>query len=368
MISKGVKRLTWLAGVFLFLAATSCSHQNKQTALPKVRLSVAPFQDTLLPYIGANKGWFKEAGVDVEIKLLPWYSAQEALASGSVDVGMGNISSVIGSHHNFPENVYAYGFDTFDNGFAIMVRPKSAMKTASQLQNGSVSPAQAARMAILQLKGKTIVTTAHTDMEQVVSYAVRSAGMTMYKDVKVIDMEPDEGLAAFLRGTGDAYLGGIPQRTRALKEGDLELVSGPSLGPSEINGLVTTQKFATEHQDELLRILNVMFRIVNYTNQNIDDSAQIIANELNKDTAAKFTIDDFKKYWNNYEHYTASPEDAQMRILNPSSPTYWKNRWDDTNGYFVSIAKSIPQPVNPTGVFLMPEIQQAYIRRYGPHP
>ena len=349
------------------IIAAGCAHQKKQPALPKIRMSIAPFQDTLLPIIGADKDWFREAGLDVEIKLLPWYSAQEALASGSVDVGMGNISSVIGAHHNFPENVYAYGFDIFDNGFAIMIRPKSGMKTEGQFENSSVSPAQAARLAILQLRGKTIITTAHTDMEQVVSYAVKAAGMTMYKDVKVIDMEPDEGLAAFLRGTGDAYLGGIPQRTRALKEGDEELVSGPLLGPAEINGLVTTRKFAQEHQDELLRLQSVMFRIVAYTNEHMDDSAQIIATELNKDTAANFTVDDFKKYWNHYEHYVATPEQAQQLILDTSSPTYWKRRWDDTNGYFVKVAKSIPRPVDPSGVFLMPQIQQAYIAKYGAH-
>ena len=367
MIMKRIQSMTWFIGILICISCTGCFHETKTPALPKVILSVAPFQDTLLPIIGENKGWFKEAGVDVEIKLLPWYSAQEALASGSVDVAMGNISSVIGSHNNFPTNVYAYGFDIFDNGFAIMVRPKSGMKTAQQLQTGTVSPEQAARAAILQLKGKTIITTAHTDMEQVVSYAVRAAGMTMYKDVKVIDMEPDEGLAAFLRGTGDAYLGGIPQRSRALKEGDVELVSGPLLGPSEINGLVTTTKFMSSHEDELLRILNVIFRIVNYTNQNIDDSARIVVAEMNKDTAAKFTVDDFKKYWNHYEHYTANPEQAQQQILNPSSPTYWKRRWDDTNDYFVGVAKTIPKPVDPRNVFLMEEVQQRYISKYGAH-
>lgn len=334
-------------------------------SVAKIRFSVAPFQDTLIPIIGDRKGWYKAAGLDVEIKLLPWYSGQEALAAGTVDVGIGNIASVIGAHHNFPQNVYAYGFDIFDNGFAIMIRPSSGMKTAVELQSEAGSPDAAARAAVRQLRGKSVITTGHTDMEQVVSYAVKAAGMEMYKDVKVIDMEPDEGLAAFLHGTGDAYLGGIPQRNRALKEGDIELVAGPLLGPAEINGLVTTRRFATEHPEELLKLLHVLFRIIDYTNQDIDDSAQIIVAELNKNTAAKFTVDDFKRYWNNYEHYTANPEQAQQQILDSTSPTYWKRRWDDTNYYFLNVAKSIPGPVDPTDAFLMESLQQEYVKRYG---
>lgn len=360
----------WMACSAAFIVciySVGCSRTEQPKPLSKVRFSVAPFQDTLIPIIGEKKGWYKDAGLDVEIKLLPWYNGQEALASGSVDVGMGNISSVIGSHHNSPQNVYAYGFDVFDNGFAIMIRPNSGMKTATQLQTGSMSAAQAARAAVLQLKGKSVITTARTDMEQVVSYAVRAAGMEMYKDVTIIDIEPDEGLAAFLRGTGDAYLGGIPQRARALKEGNIELVSGPLLGPSEINGLVTTKKFAAEHEDEVLRLLSVIFKIVDYTNHNIDDSAQIIVSELNKNTAAKFTIDDFKKYWNNYEHYMANAQEAQERILNPSAPAYWKRRWDDTNLYFLNVAKSIPKPVDPTDAFLMDALQQKYVQKFGTH-
>jgi NitT/TauT family transport system substrate-binding protein len=362
-MSKSIR--PWLLPFFAAIALLSSCSQPAPKLSKKIRLSVAPFQDTLIPIIGEKKGWYKEAGLDVEIVLLPWYNGQEALASGSVDIGMGNISSVIGAHHNAPNNVYAYGFDIFDNGFAIMVRPGKGLRTAAQFRADGKSAEEAARAAIRQLKGKTVITTGRTDMEQVVSYAVHDAGMTMFTDVKVLDLEPDEGLAAFLGGRGDAYLGGIPQRARALKEGHLELVSGQSLGPAEINGLVTTRRFANERGDDLVKLLNVIFRIIKHTNDNIDDSAQLIVQELNKNTAANFTIDDFKKYWNNYEHYTASAAQAQERILNPADPSYWKRRWDDTNSYFLNVAKSIPGPVDPKDVFIMESVHQRYLGMFG---
>jgi NitT/TauT family transport system substrate-binding protein len=348
------------------LLFVSCSRSRpERTALRKIRMSVAPFQDTLLPLVGAQKGWYREEGLDVEIKLLPWYNVQEALAGGSIDVGMGNIASVIGAHYNFPNNVYFYGFDIFDNGFAIMVRPKSGIKTVAELEKSLGDHTKAVTAAVRQLQGKTVVTTSRTDMEQVVAYAVRSAGMELGKNVRVIDMEPDEGLAAFLGGTGDAYVGGIPQRTRAAKEGYIELVSGPDLGPAEINGFVTTKKFASEHEEDLLKLLKVMFRTIDYTNSYIDDTATIIVAELNRNTAANFTTNDFKRFWNNYEHYMANPAEAQQQILTSTSATYWKRRWDDCNFYFVNVSRSIPATVDPAGVFLMDNTQQAYIQRFG---
>jgi NitT/TauT family transport system substrate-binding protein len=372
---KGVldmlKKTLFTVFLVMLLAALmtggGCQNTNQTGPKPltKVRLSVAPFQDTLLPIIGKEKGWFEQEGLDVEVNLLPWYSVQESLASGSIDVGISNISSVIGAHHNFPENIYYYGFNTFDNGFAIMTRPNSGLKAVAQLEKESGNHQEAVKAAIRQLKGKTFITTSKTDMEQVVAYAVRSVGMDFHRDIKVVDMEPDEGLAAFLSGTGDAYVGGIPQRTRALKEGYIELVSGVDLGPSEINGLATTRKFAEGHEEEMLKLIKVMFRIIQHVNSNMDDGGQIIINELNKNTAAKFTMDDFKKFWNNFEHYTATPKDVEEKILNQQSPTYWKSRWDDTNYYFYDMVKSIPKPVDPTEAFWMERAHHAYVAKYG---
>ena len=70
-------------------------------------------------------------------------------------------------------------------------------------------------------------------MEQGVAAAATRGGLDFKRDVKVIYLEPDQGLAAFLNGTGDAYIGGIPQRTRAGKEGMVEMLTGIDLGPAQ---------------------------------------------------------------------------------------------------------------------------------------
>lgn len=351
--------------IFGFTIGFSDLSYSQEKKLTKVRMSVAAFQDTLIPIVGKVKGWYAEEGLDVDIKLLPWYSVQEALAGGSIDVGINNFASVIGAHLNFPDNVYYYGFNTFDSGFAIMIRAKGGLKTVGELEKELGNRPAAIRAAAGQLKGKTIITTSRTDMEQGIVYAARLAGLDFRKDIKIIDLEPDDGLAAFLSGTGDAYLGGIPQRTRAAKEGYLEMLAGTDLGPAEINGLVTTKKYARAHEAELLKIVRVIFRIIRFINSDMEDGGKIIIDELNRNTAANFTMDDFKRFWNNYEHYMATPKEVEEHILNPKSPTYWKARWDDTNHYFAQVIRTIPRPVSPEDAFWMERTHKAYIRKYG---
>lgn len=349
----------------LALAGSSISCNPPQPPTAKVRFGVSPFQDTLVPIVGREKGWYKEEGLDVDFKILGWTEVMEALSAGQIDVAINNISSVIATHERNPQIVYWYGLNPFDNGFALMIRPDGKLKTLKQIEQEGKSREEAVRLTAAQLKGKTVVTTGKTDMEQGVAAAARRGGLDFKKDVRIIDLNPDEGLAAFLRGEGDAFIGGIPQRTRAGKEGMLEMLTGADLGPPPINGIVTTKDYAAKHQDELLKILRVWFRTVNHINQNMDDGANIILKELNAASGAGMTVEDFRRFWNNYESYPANPREVQQLILDPGGRNYWKARWEDCNLYFFEITSTISRPVDSKEAFLMEDAQKAYVAKYG---
>jgi len=338
---------------------------NRKVLQTKVRFGVSPFQDTLLPIVGREKGWYREEGLDVEFKVLGWTEVQEALSAGAVDVAINNISSVIATHERNPQIVYWYGFNPFDNGFALMIRPNGNIKTLQEIEKGLNDHDLAVRITAAQLKGKKVITTSKTDMEQGVAAAARRGGLNFLKDIHIIDLNPDEGLAAFLRGEGDAYIGGIPQRTRASKEGMVEMLTGADLGPPPINGIVTTRDFALKHQDVLLKLLRVWFKTIKFINKDMKDGSNIISKELNSYTGAQFTFEDFRKFWNNYEHFPESPHEVQSLILDPKGRNYWKSRWDDCNLYFHEITHTIAKPVNPDDAFMMLQAQKAYVAEYG---
>ena len=331
----------------------------------KITLGISPFQDTLLPLVAERKGWFQDAQLDVELKTLGWEAIMPAVASGAVDVAINNTTGVISVANREPEVIYWYGWNPFTEGAALIGSKDGDLKTVEQLRKQGLSEKEAVERAIKQLRGKTIVTTLSSDMGKAVNAALESVGMTR-DDVKLVDLNPDQGLAAFLAGkTGDAYLGGVPQRTKAVKEGFPVIASGPQLAPPPINGFVTTKSFADANEDQMLSLMNVMFKTIQHCNKNTDECADVIVGELNKTTGGGLTNADFTAFWQKIENYAANPQEVQEAILDPSGYAYWKKTWDGDNEYLVENEKAIPSPVSADDHFWGERVQKAYIERYG---
>ncbi|MDL5054615.1 ABC transporter substrate-binding protein [Oscillatoria laete-virens NRMC-F 0139] len=359
---KKFHKMLLIVLLFALLILPTVALVTAQGEMIQVRYGVSPFQDTLLPVLGQEMGWYEEEGLDVEFVILGWTEVQEALAAGQVDVAINNETSVIATHQNF-NFVYWYGFNIFTEGAALMGRPE--FKTADEFEAEGMTREEAIQAAVEQLRDRTVVTTGNTDMEQAVLTAATNAGLEAGTDFEVIDLNPDEGLAAFLSGTGDFYLGGIPQRTRLTQEGMKAIVTGPELAPPPINGIITTPAYAEENQDVMLKLLRVWFRIVNYTQENTEEAGQMILDILNAQTGANMTVDNFVTFWQNYEHFPLNPAEIQRDILDPEGYAYWRARWDATNDYFVNVTGTLNEAVDPAGVFLMEEAQAAYIEAYG---
>lgn len=338
---------------------------NAENAGGKITLGLSPFQDTMLPLVAERKGWFEEADLDVEIKTLGWEAIMPAVASGAVDVAINNTTGVISVANREPEVIYWYGWNPFTEGAALMGSKDGDLKTVEELTKEGMSEDEAVRQALEQLRGKTIVTTLSSDMGKAVNSALESVGMTR-DDVKIVDLNPDQGLAAFLAGrTGDAYLGGVPQRTKAVKEGFPVIASGPQLAPPPINGFVTTKSFAEANEDQMLSLMNVMFKTIQHCNDNTDDCANIIVGELNKTTGGGLTNADFTAFWQKIENYAGNPQEVQEAILAPSGYSYWKKTWDTDNEYLVEQEKAIPKAVDAEEHFWGERVQDALIERYG---
>lgn len=354
------KSAFWL--MFALLVIIMVAPVGAQDDVVHVRYGISPFQDTLLPILGEQLGWYDEEGLDVEFVILGWTEVQEALAAGEVDVAINNETSVIATHENF-NFVYWYGFNIFTEGAALMARPE--YKSADEFEAEGLSREEAVQAAVEQMRGKVVVTTGNTDMEQAVLSAATYAGLDFNADFEIIDLNPDEGLAAFLSGTGDFYLGGIPQRTRLTQEGMKAIVTGPELAPPPINGIITTPEYAAENQDTLLKLLHVWFRIVNFVEENPEEGGQMVLDILNEQTGANMTIDNFTTFWQNYEHYPLTPAEIERDILSEDGYAYWRARWDATNDYFVNVTGSLAEPVDAEGVVLMEEAHAAYVEAYG---
>jgi ABC-type nitrate/sulfonate/bicarbonate transport system substrate-binding protein len=366
-------KLVALPAAVLLASLAACSGAGDDGSTPEpgssdgglttITLGISPFQDTYLPIIGQEKGWFEEVGLDVKLKSLAWNSVMPALISGDVDAAVFNTTGVVSIANADPEVVYAYGWNPFTEGSALMIRPDSGLETIDALEADLGDRDEARTAAIEQLTGKTIVTTLGTDMGKQIIDALTSVGMSE-SDVNIVDMDTDAGLAAFLSGTGDAYLGGVPQRGTALEHGMEIGLSGPDLAAPPINGVVTSRSFVEDDRDALLAFLNVMHRIVRYCDAETEACGATITERLNAETAAGLTVDGFVDFWQNIELYAGNAQQAADMILAEDGVAYWKNTWDSDNSYLVE-SQAIPAEVPADEHFLMPEVWDAYVAEYG---
>ncbi|WP_103500710.1 MULTISPECIES: ABC transporter substrate-binding protein [Streptomyces] len=356
--------------VLALVALTGCNSSSDSSdgtgsteGLTTVNVGISPFQDTYLPIIGQEMGWFEEAGLDVNLRSLAWNAAMPALISGDVDIAVNNTTGVVSVANADPDVVYAYGWNPFTEGSALMIRPDSSLEPIDALEEELGDHDEARTAMIESLAGKTIVTTLSTDMGKQINDALASVGMSD-TDVTFVDMDPDAGLAAFLSGTGDAYLGGVPQRGTALEQGMLIGLAGPDLAAPPINGAVTTRSFVEDQESELLAFIDVMHRIIRYCDAETDACGATITDRLNEETAAGLTVEGFKEYWQNIELYAPNAQAAEEMILDADGVSYWKATWESDNNYLVE-TDAIPAEVDAETNFLMPGVWEAYVDAYG---
>lgn len=368
------KRILLLVAALMIAACTGTTASPAGNAgasgVPtKLRVGIIPFQDFYPFQFAEQKGWFDEAGLDVEFVDFQFFpDATEGLAAGAVDLAPQEIGAVLPTVKNFPEIRFAVPVHIFDNGFALMTPPDSDLKTydAFLLENGG-DVAAAEKAAAAQLKGRDIVTTGNTDMELgVYAAAVKVGGLNWGSDIKITDLDPNQGLAAYLSGTGDLYIGGIPQRLRALQEGHQELITGEHLGPGSVPlvGFATTQKIYDEKRDALIRLFSVWNRTSRYaaeSPQNTEELGVFIAQKLNEKTGAQMKASDFKTMFNGWQHF-------------PPTVREWKNwytrispqeRWDLASEFFVDVKKTVAEKPDYAQYILVDKFLNDYEAQFG---
>lgn len=309
---------------------------------------ISPYQDTILPIVAEKQNWYEGEGLSVKLKVLEWGDVMNSLAGGAVDVAIQNFNSFQSVYHNINQRggdvIFYYPLFVF-KGTAIMTRKEDNFKTLEEyLKIYPEDREKAITETIKQLKGKRIITTKGTEMEQIVLTALRRVGLSQ-SDVKITHALPADGLNAFLSGEGDFYSGGVTERTEARKNGAVELIETSDLNPPVIDGLVTTKTFAEAHPDVLLKLIKLWFKTVQWMQDDLEVRSKVVIDYLSTVSSTKYSIDEYKYTWYHTEVFPLDKEQMYNLLLDPNSNFYWKKSWDANNKFLVSEGQ-IPEPVS----------------------
>ena len=262
-----------LAAGVLMTSMVGCSSTTKEAELTDLTIThvTSPLNVPSIIQKANNvfANEFKANGKDVTINYADITSGADqtqALASGDVDVlyAVGG-TSVISAAANGADikilNMYSRSPEAF-----CMYSHDANIKSAQDL------------------KGKTIVGPAGTNLHQLLIAYLEKAGMTI-EDVNFVNMAIPDAKAALDGKSADVALLAGPTAYKAGKQGYNLVTNGKGLTDAVI-AVAVTEKFYNEHKEDLEIFKQAEANIIKYMNENHDEAMEIVAKELDLDKAA----------------------------------------------------------------------------------
>lgn len=241
-------------------AASSSGAPVPAPSGPLLRVAYSDWPGWVAWEVAIQKGWFKEAGVNVEFKWFEYIPSMEAFSAGKVDaVTMTNGDALVTGSSGAPSvcivaNDYSNGND--------MVVAKPGIKT------------------VAELKGKKVGVEKGFVDHLLLLHALKSVGMTE-KDIKLVDIKTDEAPQSLKSGSVDAIAAWQPNSGAALKEvpGSTSLFTSANVPGLIYDHLCVNPKSLAEHRSAWVKVVKTWFRIAEYLadEKNLDDASKIMS-------------------------------------------------------------------------------------------
>jgi NitT/TauT family transport system substrate-binding protein len=247
----------------------------------KVAIGMAGGVNQVPSLVAKAKGFFKEEGLDVDVRALPRGAiAIEAVSNGSLQ---------------FAEAANAAFFHAVDKGVPLVSIGVSSRGYTGKLL---VANRNAGMKTLADLKGKHLATQVGTGMYTVLLMLLERQGLKL-SDFNVTNLRVVDMPTAMATSTNiDAVLGWEPSIQRIVQAGkgkvmltskqleDMAGITYPFL-------VVTTQTYAKEHPGIVQKLMNGYAKADKYIAKHHDETVQIYLNEI-KRRGAKLSESDIR--------------------------------------------------------------------------
>jgi ABC-type nitrate/sulfonate/bicarbonate transport system substrate-binding protein len=106
-----------------------------------------------------------------------------------------------------------------------------------------------------------------------------------------------------------------------------------------INGIVTTEAFASQHKEVLDKLVSLWFRTVNFMEKDLKQNSTNILTYLSKVASTRYTPDEYVVAWT-FDVFPHDAKEADKLFNDPSSSAYWKTTWDANNEFLLQQGKT----------------------------
>jgi NitT/TauT family transport system substrate-binding protein len=250
--------LLWIA---LVLFTTSCGQKREaidQPAPRKYRIGLGPWIGFGPLYLAHDKGFFKDAGCQVELIVLTGIAERNtALKSGKIDALAAPVDYFVLSAGNNLEATIVMAIDESVGGDGIVAR-----KEITRFED---------------LRGKRLAFQRGLPSEFFVRALLRQNGVQM-NEVQTVDMETDQAGAAFIAGKVDAAAVWEPWLTKAREQGGGHVLASTREFPNLIvDCLGFNQKRLAEDHAGAKAVVDAIFRAIDYWKAHPEEADAIMA-------------------------------------------------------------------------------------------
>ncbi len=212
-------------------------------------------------FIAKEKGYFDEAGLDVELVIMEDESAYGAAFVSNSIQALGQVldRDIIQYNAGAPEQ-YVCTMDASTGGDGLVAT--ADIKTMDDLAGKKVALDKSATSYFFFLQ------------------ALQDSNITE-DDITIVEMGNDEAGEAFLAGSVDAAVTWEPALSNCgQREGGHKLVTSADYPKAIIDVLTVNSNFAAEHPDIYEKLADCWYKSVDYVKSNFEDACAIMAKGL----------------------------------------------------------------------------------------
>ena len=249
-------------------ASTPASEPAEEFETVDLRVAYMPnMGSNSLLATALNMGYFEQMGLNVTLTEFQG-GPQEIAAMASGDIDISQIGH--GAH-----------------ALCIEGQAKIFHLDCTSLADAVVANTDKGISSIADLKGKTIAVSSGTSAEIILNLALASAGLTQ-DDVTLVEMDANGMVSAMVSGGVDACATWSPSTmtiANALGDKALTLTTNNDYVDQVTfpSSFITTEKFANENHDVLVRFSRALLMAQDYRADNIEEVAKWVAKQCKAD-------------------------------------------------------------------------------------
>ncbi len=224
----------------------------------KIRLGMTTWVGYGPLFLARDMGFFKEAGVDVDLQIIEEASLyMAAVASGDLDGSASTVDEMMKYRSNDLCFKYVIGLDDSHGGDGVLTQ-----KDVNSLAD---------------LKGQEVALNEGSVSEFWFTILLKNAGMTK-DDVSIVNMTADDAAAAFIAKRVPAAVSWEPHLSAVRKDGQGKVLIDSSSTPGLIVDVVGLDcKLISEHPDDVRAFVRAYYKAVDFIKTNPEKAYEVMA-------------------------------------------------------------------------------------------